>query len=136
MISYAKLHQPHNTDTWSFFTHLPSDMQTFLCTGNTDLRKSIDGLSMIVEKEFGLNPYSKSMYLFCGERTNLLKGLYFDGFAFVELTVRSDNIKFKWPQQDREMWKISRNIMIQLLNGNSVQKEDALRVFKRLPAES
>lgn len=135
MIAYAKIHQPRNMDSMSMFASLPTDIQTFLCTGYTDLRKSIDGLSMIVDERFGLNPFSKSLYLFCGQRSTVVKGLYFDGFAFVMLIIRSEETKFKWPRQDHEMWKISRNTMFNLLSGNSVQKEDALRVFQQLPED-
>lgn len=132
MIAYARINQPRNMDIMSMFTNLPSDIQTFLCTGQTDLRKSIDGLSSIVDIEFGLNPLSKSMYLFCGHKSTVLKALYYDGFAFVMLVIRSDETRFIWPRKDREMWKISRMTLINLFEGHKIGKEDALRVFPTL----
>ena len=34
----------------------------------TDLRKSIDGLVGLVKGQFGLDPFSNSLFLFCGKR--------------------------------------------------------------------
>lgn len=132
MIPYAKFNQPRNTDRMAFFTNLPSDVQTFLCTGITDLRKSIDGLSGIVENEYGLNPYSKSMYFFCGNNANMLKALFYDGFAFVMLIIHSVENEFQWPEEKGEMWKVSRMTLIEMLEGKKIEKEAALRIFPQI----
>ncbi|WP_412768431.1 IS66 family insertion sequence element accessory protein TnpB [Liquorilactobacillus vini] len=40
----------------------------YLVCGKTDLRRGIDGLANIILDQFKLDPYSKSLYLFCGTR--------------------------------------------------------------------
>jgi transposase len=40
----------------------------YLVTGVTDMRKSIDGLSTIVQQQFRLNPFVRGVFLFCGRR--------------------------------------------------------------------
>ena len=50
----------------------------FLVTGYTDMRKSIDGLMMIIRDTYGLDPYGNSLYLFCGRRCDRIKALHFD----------------------------------------------------------
>ena len=46
----------------------------YIATGYTDLRKSIDGLAMLISTEFKLNPYDEgSIFLFCGKRTDRIK---------------------------------------------------------------
>ena len=42
----------------------------FLVTGYTDMRKSIDGLMAIVRDTYELDPYSNSLFLFCGYTVN------------------------------------------------------------------
>ena len=43
----------------------------YIATGYTDLRKSIDGLAMLISTEFKLNPYDEgSIFLFCGKRND------------------------------------------------------------------
>ena len=48
----------------------------FLVTGYTDMRKSIDGLMAIVRDTYELDPYSNSLFLFCGRRCDQIKALH------------------------------------------------------------
>lgn len=57
-----------------------------LTVGYTDLRRSIDGLAQIIGTKYDLNPFEAGvLFLFCGRRTDLIKGLLWegDGFLFV-----------------------------------------------------
>ena len=38
----------------------------YIVCGHTDMRKSIDGLCTIVEKQLKMDPESSSLFLFCG----------------------------------------------------------------------
>ena len=40
----------------------------YIACGRTDMRKSIDGLASIVQQNFKLDPFSNSLFLFCGHR--------------------------------------------------------------------
>lgn len=59
--------------------------------GYTDMRKSIDGLSSLVKKSFGLDPFDRSLYLFCGRRCDRIKAIYWEDTGFVLL--------YKWLEQ-------------------------------------
>lgn len=50
--------------------------QIYIDCGYTYIYKSIDGLAAIVEQNFQLNPFQKSLFLFCGKRCDRLKALY------------------------------------------------------------
>ena len=57
-----------------------------LCCGYVDLRKGIEGLSLIVGSRFSLNPYEKgTLFLFCGRRSDRIKGLVWTGLGFLQL---------------------------------------------------
>ena len=45
----------------------------YLVSGYTDMRRSIDGLMAIVRDAYELDPYSNSLFLFCGKRCDRLK---------------------------------------------------------------
>ena len=50
----------------------------YIVCGRTDMRKSIDGLCALVEDQLKLDPYSSSLYLFCGKkRDRIIKMLHF-----------------------------------------------------------
>ena len=42
--------------------------KVYICCGYTDLRQGIDGLSALVRLEFDLDPFSNTLFLFCGRR--------------------------------------------------------------------
>ena len=51
----------------------------YIAVGYTDMRKQIDGLSAIVQQNFKLDPFSNSVFLFCGRNTRTMKALYWEG---------------------------------------------------------
>jgi len=47
-----------------------------LACGAVDLRKGIDGLAMIIGDKYKQNPFEKgTLFLFCGQRSDRIKGL-------------------------------------------------------------
>ncbi len=56
--------------------------QVYIVCGYTDMRRSIDGLAAIVKQNFGLEPCSGSLFLFCGKRRDRLKALLWEGDGF------------------------------------------------------
>ena len=60
--------------------------KVYIATGFTDLRRGIDGLARIIRFQFHLDPYDKNaLYLFCGRRTDRIKGLLWEGDGFLLL---------------------------------------------------
>lgn len=61
----------------------------FIATGYSDLRKGIDGLANIIKFQFDLDPFQKNiLFLFCGRRTDRIKGLVWEGDGFLLLYKR------------------------------------------------
>lgn len=78
------------------------ETQIFIVCGYTDMRRSIDGLSAIAKQNYGLEPYSGSLFLFCGKRYDRLKALLWEGDGFLLMYKRLDNGSFKWPRSKDE----------------------------------
>ena len=57
--------------------------EVYLVTGYTDMRKGIDGLATIVQGKLSLDPFSRSLYLFCGRNRSKIKGLLWEGDGFL-----------------------------------------------------
>ncbi|TCL58868.1 transposase [Kineothrix alysoides] len=79
----------------------------YLACGYTDMRKSIDGLSAIVQQNFRLDPFSNSLFLFCGHKGNRIKALFWEGDGFVLLYKRLENGTFQWPRTQAQVRLIS-----------------------------
>ena len=40
----------------------------YIACGYTDLRRGIDGLASMVQQQFDLDPFTNTLFLFCGRR--------------------------------------------------------------------
>jgi transposase len=76
---------------------LPPSVEVFLAAGVTDLRRSVDGLRAIVEREFGKDPYSGHLFVFRNRRGDRLKILVWDRSGFWVLYKRLEKGTFAWP---------------------------------------
>ena len=62
---------------------LPTSLRVFAKTGATDMRKSFDGLTGLVELELGQQVESGDLFLFFNRRSNRVKVLWFAGDGLV-----------------------------------------------------
>lgn len=70
----------------------------YLCCEAVDFRKSINGLSVLVEQTLKLNPFGEGLYLFINRQRNKLKGLYWHRNGFCLWHKRLEAEKFAWPK--------------------------------------
>ena len=98
----------------------------YLACGNTDLRKSIDGLAALVSQDFLLDLFSNSLFVFCNRDRDKLKILTWDHNGFWLSYRRLEKGRFRWPirQEDRSL-AISRRELQWLLDGLTLQQKQA-----------
>ena len=74
-----------------------------IACGYVDLRKGIDGLSMIIGDRYHQNPFEKgTLFLFCGRRSGRIKGLLWMGDGFLQLYKRLEAGSLSWPRTSEE----------------------------------
>jgi transposase len=74
--------------------------RVYLACGATDLRKSIDGLAVLVREGFDLDPFSSnSLFVFCNRQREKLKILRWDHNGFWLYYRRLERGKFQWPTE-------------------------------------
>ena len=74
-----------------------------IACGYVDLRKGIDGLSMIIGDRYHQNPFEKgTLFLFCGRRSDRIKGLLWMGDGFLQLYKRLEAGSMSWPRTNEE----------------------------------
>ena len=72
--------------------------KVYIALGYTDLRRGIDGLAGIVQGQYELDPFTETLFLFCGRRKDRIKGLLWEGNGFLLLYKRLESGSFQWPR--------------------------------------
>jgi transposase len=95
----------------------PEAVDIYVRTGKTDMRKQINGLSVLVQQELKLDPFSGALFVFCNRRRHLLKILYWDRTGFALWMKRLEKARFPWPENRGEAERIDSEQLQQLLKG-------------------
>ena len=72
--------------------------RVYLACGKTDMRKSINGLTAIVEGSFKLDPFDGALFVFCNGNRDRVKILEWDGDGFWLHFKRLEKGRFRWPE--------------------------------------
>ena len=106
--------------------------KVYLACGYTDLRRGIDGLANIVQQQFRLDPFTNTLFLFCGRRRDRIKALYWEGNGFVLLYKRLENGVFQWPRNETEARELTPQQYRWLMEGLKVDQPKAHKVVTGL----
>ena len=106
----------------------------FIATGYTDLRGSIDKLSSIIKFQFQLDPFQKNiLFLFCGKRSDRIKGLIWEGDGFLLLYKRLNVGSFSWPRNKQEALEITPQQYQMLMQGVEIIAKHPIEELKDPP---
>ena len=110
-----------------------SGKRVYLACGHTDMRKSINGLSAIVEGSFGHDPFDGALFVFCNRRRDRVKILEWDIDGFWLHFKRLEKGHFKWPAPgDEATMSLTGEELMYLLSGTRVElKLKRNEVFER-----
>ena len=106
---------------------LLSSAQTrvYLALGNTDMRKAINGLSILVQESMDFDPFSGHLFVFCNRRRNILKILYWDRNGFCLWSKRLEKHFFRWPESSNDVMKIDQRELMWLVDGLEINQQKA-----------
>ena len=95
----------------------------FISSANVDMRKSIDGLSSIVEQCFQLSQFDDAMFVFHNRYCDKIKILYWDSDGFCLLYKRIEHGKFCFPQGiSGDKYSITKDELLWLLHGLKIEE--------------
>jgi transposase len=96
--------------------------QIHLACGSTDMRKQINGLIVIVQESFKLDPFDSALFVFCNRNRDRLKILEFDVDGFWLYFKRLEKGRFRWPKPgDEPTMTLSGEDLAVLLGGVKVE---------------
>ncbi len=100
-------------------------VKVYIATGITDMRKSINGLSILVADQLDLDPLSGHLFAFCNRRRDIIKILYWDRNGFCLFHKRLEKDRFQWPETTDGVLNIHGHELSWLLDGLSIYQHEA-----------
>lgn len=95
----------------------PSTQSIYLANFAVDMRKSIDGLSILVSSHLDKNPCDGAVYVFLNRLRNKVKLLYWDRNGFVLFYKRLEKGRFKLSAFNDEIYHLDGVQLQWLLSG-------------------
>jgi transposase len=105
---------------------LPTNIKIFLRLDPTDMRKSIDTLSIIVKDVLEQEPSSGHLFLFCNRNRDKLKALYYEQNSFTLWYRRLEQGRFVFPRDRQGHVEMTQEHFDWLLNSNRYSRADTL----------
>lgn len=114
----------------------PASVRIYLALGPTDMRKSFDGLSGVVQDVLSLDPLSGHVFAFCNRRRTLLKMLLWDRTGYFLFAKRLEQGTYAWPEHesDDEGLRVSMKELMCILEGIDLRDVRLRKRMNRLPA--
>lgn len=97
--------------------------RVYIACGRTDLRYGVMGLASLVKLKYRLDPYDKgTLFLFCGRRTDRIRGLVWEGDGFLLISKALFNGHFQWPRNTEELRSLTHEQYRLLMDGFTIDK--------------
>ena len=100
-----------------------ADVQVYLYADPVDMRKSIDGLSALIEAEMTLSPFADALFVFCNRGRDKIKMLYWERNGFVVWYKRLEQQRFHWQGVSGEPLSLDGLTLNSLLNGINIWQQ-------------
>lgn len=91
--------------------------KVWLVLGATDMRKSIDGLAVLVADHLALDVFSGHLFVFCNRGRSIVKILYWDRNGFCLWHKRLEKSSFLWPSSEADVLEMEHRQLQWLLDG-------------------
>ena len=109
-----------------------SQARILIRPGVTDMRKQINGLSVMVQNNMAQGPFSGDLFLFCGRDKNLIKALYWDRNGFCLWSKRLEKGRFPWPEGAQRALELKPGELAMILDGIDFRKKFQPLAFERV----
>jgi transposase len=96
---------------------VPSNVRVWLAVGRTDMRRGMDGLSLLVQESLKRDPHAGDLFVFRGRRGDLVKVIWHDGVGMSLYAKRLERGCFIWPSPADGIVSITSAQLAYLLEG-------------------
>jgi transposase len=60
---------------------IPGRVRVWIATGHTDMRRGMQGLSLLVQEHLARDPFGGDVFVFRGKSGSLIKAIWHDGIG-------------------------------------------------------
>jgi len=106
--------------------NLPPSVKVYVATDITDMRKSIDSLSVLVQEILKKDVFSGHLFVFCNKRGDKIKILYWDRNGFCLWYKRLERGIFRLPKVQAKVFMIMPSELSLLLEGIDLTDKNRL----------
>ena len=96
---------------------LPSGVRVWIAVGQTDMRRGMNSLALLVQEALKGDPHGGDLYVFRGKSGKLIKVLWHDGLGMSLYAKRLERGRFIWPSTSGEAVTITMAQLGYLLEG-------------------
>jgi transposase len=102
---------------------LSDNLQYYLCTGATDMRKGFDTLCGVVRSEMGRDPLSGEVFIFVNRQRGTIKLLHWESGGLVLYHKRLESGCFERPTYDHEQsaYRMKWSELVMMIQGLSMK---------------
>lgn len=104
-------------------------LKVYVSRDRVDLRKSYEGLGLLVQDFLGLDPFSGYVFVFFNKRLDKVKALYWDTDGFCIWQKRLEKGSFKVMSFEFSYWEVSLQQFMLLLSGVDMKHLKQKSVF-------
>lgn len=91
--------------------------KVFIRPGVTDLRKGLYSLLGVITDNMKLDPFSRSLFLFCNKNHKTIKAIIWDKTGFILGQKKVENNTWPWPKDEAEAQELTEEQLKMLLAG-------------------
>ena len=106
---------------------LAGGARVMVATKPVDFRKGAEGLAALVREEMKSDPFSGAVYVFRAKRADRVKLIYWDGTGVCLFAKRLEDGKFRWPNIQDSVMRLSAAELAALLEGLDWRRVHAVR---------
>jgi transposase len=107
--------------------NLPPSIKAYVATDVTDMRRSINSLSIIVQEVLQQDPFSGHLFVFCSKRGDKIKILYWDRNGYCLWYKILERGVFRLPKVQSKVYTITPHELNLLLEGIDLTDKNRLR---------
>ena len=111
---------------------LPPSVRIFICTQPADMRRSFDGLALMVEQFLKQDPFSGHLFFFRNKRGDRVKLLYWDRDGYAIWYKRLEKGVFRFPEGLANGAEMRASTLTMLLDGFDPTRVTPQRRYVRI----